>query len=222
MIDSQIPFDSDYFADPKLIVVVGRRASGKTFWVCQLMARWAPADEGAPRVMALDAVTPDPQSPDYMAGWADVWSATPVGPDEIPPSVELVAVDEADMWASQSHSRRLVDGERLPVVDLVFRGRHRRPGADHGITLVLATQRPAELMRSAWALADAVVICQTTDPADLARLERLGPRMDGLSRIIASSGRPGPVVIWQPPPRPVLVFGPDRQLAREIHSELVE
>lgn len=187
-----------YDGDPQLGLCVGRRGAGKTYTARELTMAWRRARrEGDPRItLAIDCVATDPPAEKHLASSADVWA--PAMPDELPPEVDLIVVDEADLFAPQADARKLPPP---PLVDLVRRGRHR------GVSLVLCTQRPALVMRDAYALADWVVICQTTDRRDLDRLCELEGVEDHRDRIKGAT-RPGPVLIWYPPPRGVKLLQP--------------
>jgi len=176
---------------PKVILVVGRRGSGKTYSARQIMREFRRAG-GV--VLAVDPVASDPPTDDHLASAADVWDSDM--PEAVPVGVSMVAVDEADMFAPQADARRRPPP---PLVDLVRRGRHR------GVTLLLCTQRPALVMRDVYALADYVVICQTTDARDLKTLCELYGVEEYREQIVTTD-RPGPVIIWAPPPEPVRVM----------------
>jgi len=176
---------------PKVVLIVGRRGSGKTYTARQVIAEFRRRGGVA---LAVDPVASDPPAESHLASAADVWDSDM--PEAIPVGVSLVAVDEADIFAPQADARRRPPP---PLVDLVRRGRHR------GVTLVLCTQRPALVMRDAYALADYVVICQTTDARDLKTLAELHGVAEHRDRIVQAP-RPGPVLIWAPPPEPVRVL----------------
>ena len=176
--------------EPKVILLVGRRGSGKTYAARQIIDNFR---RRGGVVLAIDPVASDPPKESHLASSADVWDSDM--PEFVPVGITMVAVDEADMYAPQADARRRPPP---PLVDLIRRGRHR------GVTLVLCTQRPALVMRDAYALADYVVICQTTDARDLKTLCELPGVLEHRQAII-NSATPGPVVIWSPPPTGVTV-----------------
>lgn len=175
---------------PWVQLVVGRRGSGKTWHAAKVARAWrthrSRDDESRSLVLAIDPIATDPPRPGHLAHAADLWH--PDMPDDVPEPVQLVVVDEADLFAPQADARRRPPP---PLVDLVRRGRHR------GVSLLLCTQRPALVMRDVFALADAVVICQTTDQRDLDALCSLHGVKEHRDRI-AQTTRPGPVVTWRP------------------------
>jgi len=172
-------------AKPTVVLVVGRRGSGKTYASRRIIERFR---RRGGVVLAVDPVSSDPPQDSHLASAADVWDSDM--PESTPEGVTMVAVDEADMYAPQADARRRPPP---PLVDLIRRGRHR------GVTLVLCTQRPALVMRDAYALADYVVICQTTDARDLKTLSEL-PGVAEHREKISGAALPGPVLIWAPPP----------------------
>jgi hypothetical protein len=174
---------------PWIALVVGRRGSGKTWHAGKIASEWRARARRADQrsmVLAIDPVATDPPQHGQLAASADLWS--PEMPDEVPDPVQLLVVDEADLYAPQADARRRPPP---PLVDLVRRGRHR------GVSLLLCTQRPALVMRDVFALADFVVICQTTDQRDLDALCTLHGVKEHRERI-ATTIRPGPVVTWRP------------------------
>lgn len=170
---------------PFVILCVGRRGAGKTYSAAQIVRGWR-RQKDAGLSLAVDPVATDPPGREHLAAAADLYS--PDMPDDIPAGITLIAVDEADLFAPQADARRRPPP---PLVDLVRRGRHR------GISLILCTQRPALVMRDVYALADAVIVCQTTDKLDLDRLCELHGVKEHRDAI-ATRNEPGPVLIWQP------------------------
>jgi len=180
---------------PWVQLAVGRRGAGKTFWAIHEACRWraeqrARVERGERAelldVLAIDSVATVPPDGSHLASASDIYS--PVMLPELPEGVGLVAVDEADMWAPQSEARR---DPLPPLIDLLRRGRHR------GVSLLLATQRPANLAYDAWGLADRIVICQLTSKRDLDRVCEL----EGVAEhraYIARHAAPGPAVVWTP------------------------
>lgn len=171
---------------PWVKLAVGRRGAGKTHWVIAEVARWRARHTRSLGLLALgiDGVATDPPAPHHLAAACDLWS--PVALDELPAGIGLVAVDEADQWLPQAEARRQPPP---PLVDLLRRGRHR------GVSLLLATQRPALVAYDVWGLADEVAICHLTSARDLARVCEL----EGVAQhraAIATARRPGPVVVW--------------------------
>lgn len=176
---------------PKVILIVGRRGSGKTYSARQIMREFR---SGGGIVLAVDPVSSDPPGESHLASASDVWDSDM--PETIPNGITMVAVDEADMFAPQAEARKRPPP---PLVDLVRRGRHR------GVTLLLCTQRPALVMRDVYALADYVVICQTTDARDLKTLGELYGVDDHRDKIVKAD-KPGPVLIWAPPPQDITIL----------------
>ena len=186
---------------PWVAVAVGRRGSGKTWQGIQWMRLWRVTAERNGmhgKVLALDNVAPEPPDERYMAGWADYYA--PEVPDEeslakLGP-IGLLAVDESDVHAPQSAANKLPTPY---VIDILRRGRHR------GTSVFLATQRPARLCYDAWGLADTVIICNLTSKRDLDRVCEL-EGVEQYRRLIATTTRPGPVVVWTP--AGVALWGP--------------
>ena len=180
---------SDQARHPWVKLAVGRRGSGKSYRTIQEIRSWRLAHAESPQwaVLGVDPVASSPPRPEHVAAWCDIATPT-LESDLIPPDVGLVAVDEADQSISQSDARVR---PTPPLIDLVRRGRHR------GVSLMLATQRPALVLYDVWSLADEVVICQLTGKRDLDRVCEL----EGVARyreLIATTCRPGPIVIWTP------------------------
>lgn len=178
---------------PWVQVAVGRRGAGKTHWAIHEIARWRAgvvagsiASADRPLVFGVDGVATDPPMDHHLAAMADVYDPEP--PIDLEPEFGLVAVDEADQHAPQAEARRKPPP---PLIDLLRRGRHR------GVSLLLATQRPANLVYDAWGLADRIVICQLTSKRDLDRVCELEGVAEHRQRI-ATVTRPGPIVIWTP------------------------
>jgi len=174
---------------PKIVLVVGRRGSGKTYHAKQIAMAWRRFRDqvnGPGLILGVDPVATDPPDSTHLAASCDLW--TPDMPDVLPEPVNVLIVDEADIYAPQADAQRRPPP---PLVDLVRRGRHR------GVTLILCTQRPALVMRDVYALADEVVICQITDERDLNTLCSLHGVREHRERI-ATTTKPGPVVTWTP------------------------
>ena len=176
---------------PKVILIVGRRGSGKTYSAKKIMQEFR---KSGGLVFAVDPIASDPPEESHLAFSSDVWDCEV--PENIPENIGLVAVDESDIFAPQAEARRRPPP---PLVDLIRRGRHR------GVTLVLCTQRPALVMRDAFALADFVVVCKTTDARDIKSLCELSGVSEHSEKII-SAKNPGPVLVWEPPPIGVTIF----------------
>lgn len=184
---------SKHPAHPWVQLAVGRRGAGKTYWSIHEVARFrgevvaGRVDVGGRELIyAVDGVATQPPALHHLASMADAYD--PEVPAELPPEFCLIAVDEADEHAPQGEARRRPPP---PLIDLLRRGRHR------GVSLLLATQRPANLVYDAWGLADRIVICQLTSKRDLDRVCEL----EGVAQYrahIASHTTPGPAVIWTP------------------------
>ena len=173
---------------PAVVYVCGRRGCGKTHTVIELINEWheleAAAGVPAGSVHVVDPVGPDDcQDPRYLNHHGDTWSRGMV--DTLPENCSLVVVDEADTVLG------VTKADQHPVaMDLVRRGRHR------GVTLALCVQRPAEVSRTAWALADVLIAHRTTDARDL---ERIGKLSDA-AELVAAAPRldVGAAAIWTP------------------------
>jgi len=172
---------------PWLRIIVGRCGSGKTTIGRQILAEWrGGTDRGL--VYAVDPVATNPPGEFHLASDADLYFPEP--PDDFPPGVDLIAVDEADLSLHQADARRK---NPPPLHGLVRRRRHA------GVSVLLLTQRPALIARDAWALADEIIICSVTDPVDLARIGRLsGVTQEHVDRV-ASMAEPGAAIIWRAP-----------------------
>lgn len=177
-----------YKGHPWIALVVGRRGSGKTYHASEVATRWRQlgSDNGRGLVLGIDPIATDPPRKGHVAASCDLW--VPEMPEDIPDAVQLVVVDEADLFAPQADARRRPPP---PLVDLVRRGRHR------GVSLLLCTQRPALVMRDVFALADSVTICQTTDQRDLDALCSLHGVKEYREQI-ATTSRPGRILTWTP------------------------
>lgn len=173
---SQLP---DLVGFPKLVVVLGRRGSGKSN-AGRIMARYWAAPDGKPdRVLLIDRGT-------FHAGTstrADVVVPEPPPLDEIIGRYSLVVVDEAHRW---------LDRQRVPdptLIELVRTGRHA------GLTLVLMSQRPASLSVEARELADKVFLFSLTGRNDLRWVKELDtelePHLDTLRH-----QKPGEFLLW--------------------------
>ncbi len=172
-------------AHPWQRVIVGRCGSGKSTIAREIMADWRRA--GAGKIFAVDPVATNPPTELHVAELADYWS--PEMPDEIPPDVTLVVVDEADLFCSQADAYR----RPLPPLHALIRRRRHQ-----GISLLLLSQRSALISRSSWSLSDETIILSTTDSRDLKEIERLpGVTKDDVERIGAMSD-PGIALIWSP------------------------
>jgi hypothetical protein len=174
---------------PWLRIIVGRCGSGKTTIARKVLKSWrASAPEGpGERIFVIDPVATDPPGELHLAGESDLWQPEP--PEEFPPDVTLIAVDEADLSLHQADARRK---KPPPLHGLVRRRRHA------GVSVLLLTQRPALIARDAWALADEIIVCSTTDSEDLKRLGKLpGVTQQDLDRV-SSMGKAGIGFIWSP------------------------
>lgn len=151
---------------PWLVLVVGRRGYGKTYYCNRVMDAW-PADAGLR--YAIDPVAPDdashPRFPEYIAGHSDLWSHdAPARARFEYGKIGLLVVDEADRFLPTAQGHR--DGL---LSDLVLRGRHR------GVSLLLATQRPALVAYDARSQADRIVTYRLTADNDLDSLIAVAP-----------------------------------------------
>jgi len=164
-----------------LTCVFGRRGSGKSNFLRLLQRRWDLIG-----VVSVDAVTvykgekaPVDHLVHHPTAVKQSWKPT------------LLTVDEADEFLP-------VHGIPDPyLIDLVRRGRHK------GVSVVLATQRPASLSQHAWALADNVFCFQLTAKRDLERIAELdGEIAEHVDRIRALE--PGICLHWNPRNRPAI------------------
>jgi len=145
--------------------VVGQSQSGKSTYVNRCLQLWG---ELGRRSLSIDAVCPRvPQEKGkHIAGWATGWCL----PDElrhggtIPPSVSLLALDEAALCFTPARS------EFVAVRNAVMRGQHH---GLNGISTILATQRATQLHRDAWDNCKRWVIFHTTGSLDLERIADL-------------------------------------------------
>ena len=174
---------------PWVRLLIGRRGSGKSYRMGQIMAGWQAArarGELGP-IHAIDPVATEPPEEEHIAFWSDTWSVHVEDLDDgaLPVGTELLVIDEADTSIGQGGGRR----DSL-AVDLVRRGRHR------GVSLLLGTQRPALLLYDVWALADEVTICHLTSRRDLDRVAELDDGIAEHRAHIAAPGGPGPRLSW--------------------------
>jgi len=170
---------------PWLRVIVGRCGSGKSTIAKQLMADWRKSGGGP--IFAVDPVATEPPGELHVASEADTWSFEMV--ETIPPETTLVVVDEADLYCSQADAYR----RPLPPLHALIRRRRHQ-----GVSLLLLSQRGCLISRSAWSLADEIIILSTTDPRDLREIEKLpGVTKEDVERIGAMS-EPGIALVWSP------------------------
>ena len=109
--------------------------------------------------------------------------------DELPEGTTLVVIDEADLYCAQADAYRK---PLPPLHSLIRRRRHQ------GVSLLLLSQRGCLISRSAWSLADEIVILSTTDPRDLKEIEKLpGVTKEDVQKIGAMS-EPGIALVWSP------------------------
>jgi len=174
---------------PAVVYVCGRRGQGKSYTAIELINEWDQVERAAGvaepgRVHVVDPVGPDPASdPRYLNHYGNSWSATMI--DQLPEGTNLLVIDEADLVLGNR-----ADQQHPVAMDLVRRGRHR------GVTVCLCVQRPSEVTRTAWALADVLITHRTTDSRDLDRLASLSDAQD---LIAAAPGLPtGAAVVWTP------------------------
>ena len=144
-----------------LMLVVGRRGYGKSYYATSVLQTWTDGES-----WAVDPVCGDPPSPDYPAHWATWWS--PRTPETLPPAVSLVVVDEADRFLPQHQGKR-----DSVLEDLVLRGRHRK------ISLLLATQRPALVGYDVRSQANRIVIFRLTADEDIKSIVSVCPELRG-------------------------------------------
>lgn len=154
---------------PWLVLVVGRRGFGKTYFCNAVLDSWP---EQAGKRYAIDPVAPDdpnhPRFREYIAGHSDLWSHEAPSRDQFPyGDVSLLVVDEADRFLPTAQGHR--DGL---LSDLVLRGRHR------GVSLLLATQRPALVAYDARSQADRIVTYRLTAKNDLDALCAVAPDLE--------------------------------------------
>jgi hypothetical protein len=164
---------------PWLILVVGRRGYGKSYYAAQVLRAW---DEADGLTYAVDPVTPDPPPPDYPAHWAQLWAPAP--PPELRPGVGLLVVDEADRYLPTAQGAR----DSL-LQDLVLRGRHR------GTSLLLCTQRPALVGYDVRSQANRIVIFRLTADEDIKSIVAVCPELRGREDEIRSLPV-GRAVVW--------------------------
>ena len=170
---------------PYLRVIVGRCGSGKSTTARRIMDAWR-AGGGGP-ILAIDPVATNPPGELHVAGSADIWAFEL--PETIPDDVRLIVVDEADLYVAQADAYRR---PLPPLHGLIRRRRHA------GVSLLLLTQRPATIARSAWSLADEIIVCCITEPRDLAEIRKLpGVTSEDIDSIAAMT-EPGIALIWTP------------------------
>ncbi len=146
---------------PWLVLVVGRRGYGKSYYATSVLRAWTHGP-----TLAIDPVAPEPPTPDYPAAWATVWASST--PPELPQGTSLVVVDEADRYLPSAQGKR--DGL---LEDLVLRGRHR------GCSLLLCTQRPALVGYDVRSQANRIVVYRLTADEDLKAIVSVCPELRG-------------------------------------------
>jgi hypothetical protein len=164
-------------AHPWLVLVVGRRGYGKSYYARYVLQSWR---DGATH--AIDPVSPTPPTADYPAYWATTWST--VTPANLPPQTSLVVVDEADRYLPAAQGKR--DGL---LEDLVLRGRHR------GVSLLLCTQRPALVGYDVRSQANRIVIFRLTAEEDIKSIVSVCPELRGREDEIRSLPV-GKALVW--------------------------
>lgn len=171
---------------PWLRIIIGRCGSGKSTTACAIMDGWR--REGGGPILAIDPVASDPPTELHIASCADVY--TPDCPDILPTqSGQLVVVDEADLFVSQADAYRR---PLPPLHGLIRRRRHA------GVSLLLISQRAALISRSAWSLADEIIICSTSDDRDLKQIGKLPGVTAEDVQAVAAAHEPGVVLVWTP------------------------
>lgn len=161
---------SQWLHHPSVVVVYGRRGSGKSTLIRALCASW----DAPGRVGLVDAISADREV------YADkLWREVPTLAEL--KGFSLLCVDEADLYLPQ---RQLARRSQV-LTELLRRGRH------YGLTLVLATQRPSALAYDAWSLADSAFIFSLTSEVDLRRAAELdgtiAEHRDAISRLKVGS-----------------------------------
>ncbi len=156
---------------PWVMLVLGGRGTGKSQTIGSILSTW-PKELGS--TLAIDPRAADPPHRENIGFWADRWRRSP--PDQLEPDTALVACDEATLILT---GRR---DEKPLFRELFLRGRHMGPrGADgraRGISVLMGTQRPIDMPRTAFTQADRVVIHCLKGRTDLERLCEL-EGMDG-------------------------------------------
>lgn len=161
---------SQWLHHPSVVVVYGRRGSGKSTLIRALCASW----DAPGRVGLVDAISADREI------YADkLWREVPTLAEL--KGFSLLCVDEADLYLPQRQPAR----RSQVLTELLRRGRH------YGLTLVLATQRPSALAYDAWSLADSAFIFSLTSEVDLRRAAELdgtiAEHRDAISRLDVGS-----------------------------------
>jgi hypothetical protein len=146
---------------PWLVLVVGRRGYGKSYYARYVLQSWQLG-----QTHAIDPVSPTPPTSDYPAYYASTWSS--FTPPELPRGTSLVIVDEADRYLPTAQGKR--DGL---LEDLVLRGRHR------GVSLLLCTQRPALVGYDVRSQANRIVIFRLTAEEDIKAIVSVCPELRG-------------------------------------------
>lgn len=190
--------------------VIGVPGFGKSYRACRMLNFWR-ADRAGLSV-AVDRMSPVPPIVSYPSYYADAWSPDLNGllvEDKsqelgvrLPQGVNLLFVDEAD---------NLLRNGRKPhpyLEDLTFRRRHR------GVSLLLATQRPAKLIYDCWATMSFLVAFNTFGRRDRARVADLHPDLEDMADLLQflPVGVPVEWSIWEG-------VKPDRvELLRELRN----
>lgn len=146
---------------PWLVLVVGRRGYGKSYYARYVLSSWQLGP-----THAIDPVSPTPPTSEYPAYHASTWSS--FTPAELPRGTSLVVVDEADRYLPTAQGKR--DGL---LEDLVLRGRHR------GVSLLLCTQRPALVGYDVRSQANRIVIFRLTAEEDIKAIISVCPELRG-------------------------------------------
>lgn len=176
--------------EPFVWLVTGRRGTGKSYLLQQLIIDWKKnhREDSRSKVYVVDPVSTNPPSEKHVAFTSDYWASDiPEDISQFPEDVGLLVIDEADIAIPQSdaHRRPITPGQQI-----LKRGRH------EGIALILATQAPAMIAYNAWRLADRVWILRLTSRSDLSRIEELpGIESEHIEAVRARKSY-GPAVVW--------------------------
>ena len=145
-----------YLGHPTLIVVFGRRGSGKSYLLSKIAESWD-SEEKIAMIDPYAAANKESRPVDYL--WAEAPSKQVIRDK----GVKLLLVDEAHLFLPNK-----LDSGKTALGEIVTGGRHL------DCTIVLATQRPASLWYSCWSLADKAFMFNMTGGRDLKRLEEFG------------------------------------------------